>query len=150
MKKNSKVRALFSKKEFLIVLSLVLSAILWLFVATSLSPDYTTTIYGVPVSVKVEGTSLEKLNLHLFDNEEKKINITITGKRYIVSQITKGDFSVNVPLSRVTGPGIYTLEVTPEYNGNLDDFTIVDYSDKTMIFYFDYSESKSFEIVSHL
>lgn len=146
MKKNSKVRALFSNRQFLVIFSLILSAVLWLFVATSLSPDFTTTVYGVPVSVKIEGTSLEKLNLHLFGGDDKTINITVTGKRYIVSQLTKDDFTVSVPLSKVTGPGTYNLNVTPEYTGNLDDFNIVDYSDKSMTFYFDYKGSKTLDI----
>lgn len=146
MKKNSKIKALFSNKQFLMVFSLALSAILWLFVATTLSPDFTTVIRGVPVSIKTEGTSLEKLNLHIFNGEDRTIDITITGKRYIVSQITKEDFTVNIPLSTVTGPGTYNLNITPEYSGNLGEFSIVDYSDKAMMFYFDYKESKSFEL----
>lgn len=146
MKKSSKLKTLFSNNHFLMVLSVILSAFLWLFVATSLSPDYTTTIRGVPVSVKTEGTSLEKLNLHIFNAEEKTVDITITGKRYIVSQITKDDFSISVPLTTVTGPGTYNLSIVPSYNGNLTDFSIEDYTDKTMMFYFDYKESNILEL----
>jgi hypothetical protein len=147
MSARKKIKSLFSNKQFLMAFSLLISIILWVFVATVISPNHTTTIYNVPVVIDSSGTSLEKLNLELFETEPQTINITVTGKRYLVSQLNKNDFSVSVPISRVVGPGEYKLEVTPNYVGNKDmDFSIVDYSKKTMNFFFDYRSSKAFNV----
>lgn len=144
MKRNK--TSLVDNKKFQIVLSVVAAIIFWFFVSIVISPDSKTVIKNVPVNIDLENTAVEKLDLSLFNGADQTIDITVSGKKYDISQLTKDDFSIDVSLSSVVAPGEYNLSVTPVYNGKRSGINIVDPINKTLPFTFDYMDSKTFDI----
>ena len=88
-KKNTKytLSSLLANNRFLLIASFIISFVLWVWVAIEQSPEVQRVINNVPVSIKYENSVPEKLGLQIFGKSDFTIDITVTGKKYIVSSL---------------------------------------------------------------
>lgn len=105
-------------KLFSALISLVIAFSLWLYVITVDSPDYTDTIYDIPLTFVGE-TALQSRNLVLTDISADSVDITFSGKRSDVLKLNKSNITLKVDLSRIYDPGVQTVEWSYAYPGDV-------------------------------
>ncbi len=136
-KLNISFSSLLYNKRFLLVFSFVISFILWMWVAIEQSPEIQKVITNVPVSIKYENSVPEKLGLQIFGQSDFYIDITVTGKKYIVSSLTADDFTVVANTNNADSSGKKVLKLHVEEKEANSDFTITSYSENEIEVFFD-------------
>lgn len=123
-------RPWFYNKKFLITLSVLCSVVLWAILATNVSPVETKTITSVPITVNVD-TIKENFGLDFVEVispeslKELKIDITVSGRKYLLSQLTADDFSaVAFANNSISKPGSYDLTLSVTCNNPMLDVNI--------------------------
>ncbi|MBR7178305.1 MAG: hypothetical protein IKD27_02135 [Oscillospiraceae bacterium] len=91
-----------------LALAAVIALGLWMYVAAYISPEYSKTIYNIPVAL--EGKSfLTDWQLMLLSSEEYLVNIKLTGNRQDVSKINAGNIQAVADLSGIDEAGEHHL-----------------------------------------
>ena len=145
MKKKKKLSDLFYNDKFVGVLSLIAAVLIWLVVSVELSPETTVVVYNVPVSIDTSSTDI--LNLKTFDDNDYTVNVTISGKKYIVeSKENQQLIKVTASSASVTTSGNYYLPLTPSVDGDKNLFSIDGISQSDISVYYDYETSKEFRV----
>ena len=123
-------RPWFYDNKFLITLSVICSVVLWAVLATNVSPVETKTIASVPITVNTS-TIKETFGLDFVEVispeslKELKMDITVSGRKYVLSQLTADDFSgIATANKSISRPGSYDLTVTITCNNPMLDVTI--------------------------
>ena len=115
-KEKLKISDLFYDNRFLLVFSLLTAVVIWLVVAVVLAPEKTVTVKNVPVTIdyaKIE----QSFGLKPFGETQFTVDITITGKRYIVeSDKIADDLVVTANTGYVNSVGTYTLHIDVSSN----------------------------------
>ena len=137
--KNSKytLSSLLANNRFLLIVSLLISCVLWIWVAIEQSPEVQRVINDVPVSIMYENSVPEKLGLRIFGKSDFTIDITVTGKKYIVSSLKPEDFSVIANTNNADSSGKKTLKISVKAKEENSDFYITSYSDNEIEAFFD-------------
>ena len=136
-KLNISFSSLLYNKRFLLIFSFVISFILWMWVAIEQSPEVQKVITNVPVSIKYENSVPEKLGLQIFGQSDFYVDITVTGKKYIVSSLTADDFTVVANTNNADSIGKKMLKLHVEEKEANSDFTITSYSENEIEVFFD-------------
>ena len=103
------------KNKFLsILLSVSIAFGIWLYVITVDTPDFTDTIYDVPVSFANE-TVLNEKGLILTAIPDTTVDLTLSGNRSDVIKCDRSNITVKVDLSKIYEPGEHELEYTLSY-----------------------------------
>lgn len=139
---------LFNNKKFLVVFSLLLAILIWLFIAIAVDDEGTKSISKVPIEID-EISTINTVGLELIDIEKETVNVIVKGQRYIIGNITADDISVVPNFSGVTGPGTYDLPLEVTLKGS-SQTEIAYVSDKTVEVIFDKLVTKSFEVEVNL
>ncbi len=138
-KKASIFHNIFYNNKYLAIFSFVAAAILWIVVVMAFSPETTYKIKDVPIVIDVENSTAGKLNLQPFTENELKVDVTVEGKRYSITQrdISADDISVTVNLNYIDSVGTHSLQLIPKKNNPNADYEIVDLSIDEIEVYFD-------------
>ncbi len=128
------LKSLFYNDKVLLVFSLVLAVIAWVYVATEKTPEITTKISGVKVTI--DDTVPSQFNLSVFGESEFTVDVDVKGKKYIVSSLTADDIVVKAQTNNVDSAGRRTLSLKAELTGD-EDYTVSNLSVKTIDVYFD-------------
>ena len=138
-KKNTKytLSSLLANNRFLLIASFIISFVLWVWVAIEQSPEVQRVINNVPVSIKYENSVPEKLGLQIFGKSDFTIDITVTGKKYIVSSLKPEDFSVIANTNNADSSGKKILKINVKAKEENSDFYITSYSDSEIEVFFD-------------
>lgn len=138
-KKNTKytLSSLLANNRFLLIISMIISCVLWIWVAIEQSPEVQRVINDVPVSIIYENSVPEKLGLQIFGKSDFTIDITVTGKKYIVSSLKPEDFSVIANTNNADSSGKKILKITAKAKEENSDFYISSYSDSEIEVFFD-------------
>lgn len=142
-KKNNKkskitLSSLLNNNRFILILSFLISFVLWMWVAIEQSPEMQKVITDVPVTIKYENSVPEKLGLEIFGSADFTIDITVTGKKYIVSSLKPEDFNVTANTSDADSSGKKTLKLIVKAKEENSDYTITSYSDNEIDIFFDW------------
>ncbi len=130
--------SLINNNRFLLIFSFVIAFILWMWVAIEQSPEIQKVITDVPVAIKYENSVPEKLGLEIFGSSDFTVDITVTGKKYIVSSLTAEDFSVSANTSDADSSGKKLLKLIVKPKEENSDFTITSYSESEIEVFFDW------------
>lgn len=95
--------------RILMALSVIFAFALWMWVAIEKSPEVQTVITGVPIKIDLKNTIPEQLGLQIFGETNYTVDVTVTGKKYILSSLKADDISVEANVNYVDSPGIKTL-----------------------------------------
>lgn len=142
-KKNNAKKSAFSfsalirNNRFLMIASVIIAFALWMWVAIEKSPEVTNVITGVPVQINLENSIPEQLGLQIFGESEFTVDVTVKGKKYILSSLDANDIDVVANTNYVDSSGTKTLQLKITPKNSSDDFTIASSSSTYIEVYFD-------------
>lgn len=99
-------------KIWSLLLSVVLATGLWLYVITTVSPDYRMTIPGVPVVFEGESWLLENRNLMITDGMSATVDLEVSGNRSDLSKLNSSNVILKIDLTKVYEAGTANLTYT--------------------------------------
>lgn len=136
-KKKLSFSELFNDKRFILIISFIISFVLWMWVAIEKSPETQRVITGVPVQINLENSVPEQLGLEVFGNSEFTVDVTVKGKKYVTSSLSADDIVVTANTNYVDGSGVKTLQLKVAQKESDSDYEIASYSANYIEVYFD-------------
>jgi len=137
---------LMENNKFVLFLSLVISFLVWVAVAMYASPEESFTIYNVPITVNTENSLVAQKGYKNFWQSDEKIDVTVTGPRYLITSLTPDDILVSANLNTVDTAGVSQLALKVSLKENSQDITISAQSKTFVDIYFDTELEKKFDI----
>ena len=137
---------LMNNNKFVLLLSLVIAWLIWVAVAMYASPEESLTIYNVPITVNTENSLVAQKGYENFWQSDDKIDVTVTGPKYLITSLTPNDILVSANLNTVDKPGISDLALKVSLKEGGQDITISEQSKKAVQIYFDTRMEKEFDI----
>lgn len=152
--KKISFRKLFYNNKFVAVFSLILSFFLWLKIASGSSEISKKTISNIPINVDLS-SSVKEIGLSVFGLEDMSAEVTVSGNRIVLGQLTKDNIQIYANLSEgiITTAGNYTLELKARRNINsvITDFNFEsDVSPRFINVFVDRFKSKTFNIIPEI
>ena len=90
----------------------------WMYVVAYVSPEYSKTLYNLPVALEGKGMLTDR-QLMLLSEEDYLVDIKVTGSRQDVSKIDSGNLQVVADLSGISEAGEYKLTYSVIYPGDV-------------------------------
>lgn len=140
MKNNSKkfsLESLLNNNRFLMVVSFIIALGLWVWVAIDKSPEIQTVITNVPVKINLENSIPQQLGLQIFGESEFTVDVTVTGKKYVLSNLKAEDIQVEANTNYVNSAGTKTLQLKLSPTDSSEEFTISSVSSTYIEVFFD-------------
>ena len=140
MKNNSKkfsLESLLNNNRFLMVVSFIIALGLWVWVAIDKSPEIQTVITNVPVKINLENSIPQQLGLQIFGESEFTVDVTVTGKKYVLSNLKAEDIHVDANTNYVNSAGTKTLQLKVSPTDSSEEFTISSVSSTYIEVFFD-------------
>ena len=147
--KNSKKLSfenILDNNRFLMVISFVIALGLWVWVAIDKSPEIQTVITNVPVKINLENSVPQQLGLQIFGKSEFTVDVTVTGKKYILSNLKAEDIQVEANTNYVDSAGTKTLQLKVAPADSSEEFTISSVSSTYIEVFFDTYKEIEFSI----
>ena len=91
---------------------------LWYFVITVDNPDFTDTVYDIPVTFVGE-TSLNEKGLILSAQPDAFVDLALSGTRSNVIKCDKSNITIKVDLSKIDTEGVHELDYTISYPADI-------------------------------
>lgn len=126
-----------NNNRFLMVLSFLIAFGLWIWVAIDKSPEIQTVITNVPVKINLENSIPQQLGLQIFGESEFAVDVTVTGKKYILSNLKAEDIQVEANTNYVNSAGTKTLQLKVTPADSSDEFDISSVSSTYIEVFFD-------------
>lgn len=143
------LKSIIYNNKVVMVFSLALAFAIWIWVAIEKSPVVDVTIASVPVKIDMENSVPAQLNLQTFGQTEYYVDVTVTGKRFIVSALTSEDIVVIAQTNYVDSAGNKSLQLKA-VSANSKDFEISRLSQNYIDVYFDTYKEAEFTIVPQI
>ncbi|MDR2529970.1 MAG: hypothetical protein LBC65_00325 [Oscillospiraceae bacterium] len=96
---------LVSNKVFLMVTSVVIAFIVWLYIVNGQNEDITIELLSIPLRYEVDDSQLDARNLMVANTDTSTVNLKIRGKRNQVSHINRTMIDAVVDLNKINGSG---------------------------------------------
>ena len=106
------MKKIFKSDSFLMVLSVFIAVLLWIYVVYEQNPMHEKWISGVPVKYTNQTADFENGKLVVLDGALDKVDIKIRGRRSAVSGVDTSSVSCIVNMGEIKESGSYTLPVT--------------------------------------
>lgn len=120
--KEFNFRDLFYKEKFIIILSIVLAFIIWIVISSNETESRPITVSNIPIDINLSNAAIND-GLRVFSGENLTAEVSVTGNRIVVGQLTESDIRVAAQqASSIMSPGNYTLELTPKKASGLTDY----------------------------
>ncbi|MBQ5994369.1 MAG: hypothetical protein IJL63_00765 [Clostridia bacterium] len=154
MKKSDKkfhfsISALFNNNKFVFVFSLVAAFSIWLWVSINKSPVVENVIASVPVQIDLTDSIPSQLGLQVFGNNEYSVDVTVSGKKFVVNELTADDVKVTALTNYVDSAGNKTLTLKAT-NSSGKEFDIVSLSQNYISVFFDTLKETEFAVETNL
>ncbi len=137
--------SLIYNNKIVMLFSLILAFAVWIWVAIEKSPVVEMTVSGVPVKIDMEDSVPTQLNLQMFGQTEFYVDVTVTGKRFVVSTLAPEDITVTAQTNYVDSAGTKSLQLKASAS-NSKDFEIQRISQNYIDVYFDTYKEAEFAI----
>lgn len=138
---------LMDNNKFVFLISLIIAFFIWVSVAMYKSPEESYTIYNVPITIATENSIVSQKGYTNFWQSDEKIDVTVTGPRYLVTVLTADNLLVSANLNTVDSAGISELELKVSLKESSTEITISEMSKTSIEVYFDVESEKEFDIV---
>lgn len=142
-KKKGKLSALIMNNKFIAVISVVLAIVIWMWIAIDKSPIETTVIKDVPVTVDLKNSVPSQLGLEIFGSKEFKVDITVSGKKFVLQTLDPSKFTVYAQTNYVDSAGKKSLPVKATTSADCD---IINLSNDYIDVFFDSLSKKEFTV----
>lgn len=136
-KSKFSLSAIIRNDRILMLFALLISFGLWIWVSVEKSPIVQQVISDVPVNIDLTGSVPEQLNLQIFGDNNFKVDVTVSGKKYILASLDKDDITVSAATNYVDSSGTKTLQLKYSITDDSEDFDIVSLSKTYIEVYFD-------------
>ncbi|MBR4057241.1 MAG: hypothetical protein IKK00_03785 [Oscillospiraceae bacterium] len=133
-----------------IIVSVVLSFMIWVLVSVNETEDYQQTFDNVPVVFSGEDALREAQGLVVTEQTRSTVSVTVMGPRREVAKIKKTDIQAVIDLSTITRPGTNTnYYYSVEFNPDVDksNITVASRTPRTLSFTVDRYSFKYVEVV---
>jgi YbbR domain-containing protein len=146
MKINS--RKLLNNGKFLIIISVVISILIWVGMSLGSDNESTTIVSNIPIQINLSDDAV-KDGLQIFSGEDQTASVTVTGNRVALGSLNSDDISVSaLSASTITSPGTYPLSLTAKKSdattGNFEISSSV--SPSVITIFVDRSKKVSFDV----
>lgn len=145
-RKMKSINDLMENNKFVFLLSLVIAFLVWVAVAMYASPEETYTVYNVPITIDTQNSIVSQKGYKNFWQSDEKIDVTVTGPRYLVTALTPEDILVSANLNTVDSAGVSELNLKVSLKSASQDITFSAFSKTSIEVYFDTELEKTFDI----
>lgn len=131
------LRRLFDNRKFYLVLSILLAVLYWLVLSLGDDSDIEWTVYDVPVQMEYNASFYQSFGLEIIDRPDMTVDLTVSGPRDVVTELTPDDFLVYPNVNSVTTGGTRTLRLVHSTVNNNAKYTILRISQESVTLRFD-------------
>ena len=149
---QKKIDKFFRSNKLTFIFSLIVSFCIWVRLSTSSSEKISKTITNIPITVTLSENASEA-GLRIFGLENVFAEVTVTGNRIALGQLTKDNITVFAQQSAgiINTTGNYTLELLAKKNGRPLDYEISgQVSPRFINVFVDRFQEKTFDITSNI
>ncbi len=112
------VKKITDSKWFYVVLSILMSIILWGYVIRDLDPDLPKTIDQIPI--RFIGTDvLESRQLIISEGEDQTFDLRVKAKQSVLNRLRRDNITLEVNVARISEPGEHSLLVSHTFPPNV-------------------------------
>lgn len=149
--KKIKFSRLYRNNKFILVLSILISLIMWINISLSDSNLSTKTISNIPIQINLSEEATNN-GLKIFSSESQRASVSISGNRVSVGNVTADDIVVSsLSTSTIMTPGTYPLYLSARSADTTNNFEIISsVSPSVLTVYVDYYEEETFEIEKNI
>lgn len=142
---------LFNNDKFVLFFSIVVSITIWVLVAINVSPETERVVQNVKVVVETKNSVPSQLGLKVFGETDFYVDVTVVGKKYLVSQnaLLADDISVSAVTEYVNTAGTHRLDLKATAK-NSGEYEIVGMSKQSVEVYFDVEKTQEFSITPEI
>lgn len=143
---------LFYNNKVVMLFSVIIAFIFWIILSTSASESTTKLITDIPISVSLSESAKES-GLAVFGTDDIKAEVSVTGNRLILGQLSKSDIQITAQQSAnmINSTGKYTLELSAKKNSILTDYEFSSsVSPKFVTVVVDRYKSQTFDITPNI
>ena len=145
MKKLSLTQRILQNNYVLLIIAVVISLGIWIYMSMNSSSDTTVTINDVPIQIEISDTAKD-LGLQVFLNNDAKANVTVSGMRTMLGQITEADLVVTAAANSISTTGNHTLPVSATKANPSSNFQITSCTPSSIDVVVDYLKESEFDI----
>ncbi len=149
------VRGLFNNNKFVLFFSLIIAIVFWVVISVVETPNAEKTISGLSITVPIENTAAESLNLQVMDDiEDYRVEVTVRGPSYVVSTLSRDDITITASPTdsdrNFDGAGTYNIKLraTKQSSISQGEYEILSVSPSTVSLTFDRYVEEPLEIDS--
>ena len=135
LKSKKKLSDIIHNDKLILVFSFVAAIIIWLGVVINVSPETTRTIQNVKVTI--DNTVPSQFGLEVFGDNEFYVDVTVKGKKYLISSLKPEEISVIAQTNNVDSAGVRTLLLKSDSDFGGSDYTVSAISQKSVDVFFD-------------
>lgn len=148
MKKLSLTQRILQNNYVLLIIAVVISLGIWIYMSMNSSSDNsdtTVTLNDVPIQIEISD-SAKKLGLQVFLNNDAKANVTVSGMRTMLGQITEADLVVTAATNSISTTGNHNLPVSATKANPSSNFQITSCTPSSIDVVVDYLKESEFDI----
>lgn len=123
-KKKLSLNKLFQNNKFLIILSLVISTITWVYMSMGTTNDTSVTISNIPIQIELPD-QLVNNGLQVFSDTEQTATVTVTGSRTVLGSISTKDITVTAATNGIDSAGTYQISLSAVKTNPSANFQII-------------------------
>lgn len=135
MKNKKKFSDILHNDKLMLAFSFVAAIVIWLGVVINVSPEMTTTIQNVKVTI--DNTVPSQFGLEVFGDSEFYVDVTVKGKKYQISSLKAEDIKVLAQTNNVDSAGMRTLLLKSDQTFGNNDYTVTAISQRSIDVFFD-------------
>ena len=114
------IKKLTDSKIFWMLVSLVLSLVLWVFVSSTVNDTISKSFSGVPVELAGESILHESKGLTVSDLSSNTISFVITGPRRIVSSLSSDNLKATIDVSKLSQAAYASMQYSISFPSGID------------------------------
>lgn len=99
------------KNWFLLLISLLISIVIWIYVSYVVNPGYVKEIKDIPIVFNNLSSDFESGKLKIIEANCQSISVQVKGDRNIIASVKKDDIIASVDMISVTKSGSYSLQI---------------------------------------
>ena len=146
--RKSGVSRIFYQTKFLVIISVILSVIIWVFVSLTDTGESVKTLTNIRVNIPLSDNA-EKNGLKIYSGGDQKASVSVTGNRVAMGYVSENDIYIYTPNSAatITTDGKYQLPLAARKVDSMDNFDIVsDVSPSFITVFVDYEMTVTLDI----
>ncbi len=122
-KKKFSLTRLMNNNKFLLILSFVISLVIWMYMSMGTTSDTNVTINDIPIQIELPEAASES-GLQIFSGADQKASITVTGSRATLGSVSASDITVTAAANSISSSGDYTLPVSASKTNPSSNFQL--------------------------